>query len=183
MSDHAESFAHHLAVATDRGLIPDPGALRAIWDDALAAPAWSGPPVWVHGDLHPANVLTRDGNLTGVVDFGDLFAGDPAVDLSAAWILLPDDPSTGSGSADSGQTLEHFHQSYRPIHQPALDTATRRRTRGLAVTRALGCLLIGDAGVHGRPGGKATWGPPAQASLRRLITVRPPPGPKLPGHR
>ncbi|MGI5170708.1 hypothetical protein ACQEU3_40800 [Spirillospora sp. CA-253888] len=23
--------------------------------------------------------------------------------------------------------------------------------------------------VHGRPGGKATWGPPAHASLRRLV--------------
>ncbi|MET8006575.1 hypothetical protein [Nonomuraea glycinis] len=33
-------------------------------------------------------------------------------------------------------------------------------------------LVIGDAGVHGRPGGKATWGPPAHAALRRLIADR-----------
>ena len=31
--------------------------VRAVWDDAVAAPAWEGPPVWVHGDLHPANVV------------------------------------------------------------------------------------------------------------------------------
>ena len=38
---------------------------------------------------------------------------------------------------------------------------------------ALACLLIGDAGVHGRPGGKATWGPPAVAALQRLTATRP----------
>ncbi|MFD6951304.1 phosphotransferase [Nocardiopsis sp. NPDC060348] len=25
-----------------------------------------------------------------MIDFGDLFAGDPAYDLAAAWLLLPD---------------------------------------------------------------------------------------------
>jgi aminoglycoside phosphotransferase (APT) family kinase protein len=43
----------------------------------------------VHGDLHPANILVHDGQLSGVVDFGDLTAGDPAADLSAGWMLLP----------------------------------------------------------------------------------------------
>ena len=95
-------------VDTDRGAHPkdctdgferffnavDPDAIaeadvRAVWDDAVAAPAWEGPPVWVHGDLHPANVVVADGTLAGVVDFGDLFAGDPAWDLAAAWVLLP----------------------------------------------------------------------------------------------
>lgn len=31
--------------------------VRAVWDDAVAAQAWEGPPVWVHGDLHPPNEL------------------------------------------------------------------------------------------------------------------------------
>lgn len=69
---------------------PDPLAVRAIWDDAVDAPLWEGSPLWLHGDLHPANVLTADGNLCGVVDFGDLCAGDPALDIAACWILLPD---------------------------------------------------------------------------------------------
>ena len=67
---------------------PSP-SVRAVWDDAVAAPEWEGPPVWLHGDLHPANVVVSDGTLSGVIDFGDMFAGDPAWDLAAAWLLLP----------------------------------------------------------------------------------------------
>ncbi|RFS86719.1 aminoglycoside phosphotransferase [Actinomadura spongiicola] len=150
--DHSEGFVRQLASATELGLVPDPDAVRAVWEDAVAAPGWDGPQVWLHGDLHVANVLTEGGALCGVVDFGDLLAGDPAVDLAAAWTLLPD------GAAD------RFHAAY----QPTPDTATLRRARGWAVGRALACILIADAGVRGRPGGKPTWGPPAQAALRRL---------------
>ncbi len=39
----------------------------------------------VHGDIGPEHVLGSDGVLTGVIDFGDLHIGDPAVDL--AWVL------------------------------------------------------------------------------------------------
>jgi hypothetical protein len=39
------------------------------------------------------------------------------------------------------------------------------------VIKALACLLIADAGDHGRPGGKPTWGPPARASLQRLTAT------------
>jgi Phosphotransferase enzyme family len=92
-----------------------------------------------------------------VIDFGDLCAGDPAYDLAAGWLLLPDD------------TTDQFHAAY----QPAPDTATKRRARGWAMARALSGILIGDAGVRGRPGGKATWGPPAHAALQYLIaTIR-----------
>ncbi|MGF1425551.1 aminoglycoside phosphotransferase family protein [Kitasatospora sp. LaBMicrA B282] len=155
LADAAEGFARQLVSATELGLVPDPDAVRAIWEDALAAPEWSGPPLWLHADLHPANILTADGTFCGVIDFGDLCAGDPAYDLAAAWILLPD------GAAD------RFHDAYRPTP----DAATLRRARGCAVSRALSGILIGEAGVHGRPGGKATWGPPAQAALRRLVAT------------
>lgn len=155
LTDHSEGFTRQLAAATDLGLIPDPDAVRAIWDDATAAPDWHGPALWLHGDLHPANVLTADGTICGVIDFGDLFAGDPACDLSAAWLLLPD------GATD------RFHSAYHPTP----DTATLRRARGWAAGRALSGILIGHAGLHGRPGGKATWAPPAHAALRRLIAT------------
>ncbi|MBE3014047.1 aminoglycoside phosphotransferase family protein [Microbispora sp. NEAU-D428] len=154
LADRSEGFAKQLASATEMGLIPDPDAVRAVWDDA-AAPDWAGPALWLHGDLHPANVLTADGTFCGVIDFGDLCAGDPACDLAAAWILLPD------GAAD------RFNDAYRP----APDAATLRRARGWAVLHALSGILIGEAGVRGRPGGKATWGPPAHAALRRLIAT------------
>nr|BFD86846.1 hypothetical protein StreXyl84_62470 [Streptomyces sp. Xyl84] len=155
LADHADGFAKGFASSAELRLIPDPDAVLAIWEDALAAPAWKGPPLWLHGDLHPANVLTAAGTFCGVIDFGDLCAGDPAWDLAAAWILLPD------GAAD------RFHGAYRPTP----DTATLRRARGCAVLKALACIHIGDAGVHGRPGGKPTWGPPGRAALRRLIAT------------
>ncbi len=155
LADRAEAFANGVAAASERGLIDDPDAVRAVWDDAVTAPEWSGPALWLHADLHPANVLTADGALCGVIDFGDLCAGDPAYDLSAAWLLMPDD-----STAD-------FYAAY----QPAPDTATMRRARGWAMARALSGILIGDAGVHGRPGGKPTWGPPAHAALHRLIAT------------
>ncbi|WP_380282943.1 aminoglycoside phosphotransferase family protein [Kitasatospora purpeofusca] len=157
LADHTEGVARALASATGFGLVPDPDAVRAVWEDAVAAPAWTGPALWLHGDLHPANVLTADGTFCGVVDFGDLFAGDPAFDLAASWILLPD------GAAD------RFLAAYRP----SPDQATLRRARGWAVWRALSCLLIGEAGVRGRPGGQPTWGPPGQAALRRLTATAP----------
>ena len=72
--------------------------LRA-WDAALAAPSYDGPPVWLHGDLHPANVLVNDGQVSGVIDFGDITSGDPASDLSVAWMLLPLDSQAGFWSA------------------------------------------------------------------------------------
>uniref|UniRef100_A0AAU3I8J0 Aminoglycoside phosphotransferase family protein n=1 Tax=Streptomyces sp. NBC_01393 TaxID=2903851 RepID=A0AAU3I8J0_9ACTN len=152
LADTAEHLTRTLASATDLGLIHDPATVRAVWEDAAAAPDWTGPRLWLHGDLHPANILTTNGTFSGVIDFGDLFAGDPAFDLAAAWILLPD------GAVD------RFHEAYRPSPDPA----TLRRARGWAVLRALSCLHIGDAGVHGRPGGKPSWGPPARASLHRL---------------
>jgi aminoglycoside phosphotransferase (APT) family kinase protein len=153
LSEVAEGVANGLAALTELGLVPDPDGAQAIWHDAVAAPAWAGPQVWLHGDLHPANVLTENGNLCGIVDFGDLCAGDPAVDLAACWVLLPDD-----------EGVHRFQRAY----QVAGDAPTWRRARGWAVWRAVGSLLIAEAGRHGRPGGKPTWGPPALASLRRL---------------
>jgi aminoglycoside phosphotransferase (APT) family kinase protein len=66
----------------------DAAAALAQWEAALAAPAWDGPPCWLHGDLHGANLLVRDGALAGVLDFGCLGAGDPACDLSPAWTVF-----------------------------------------------------------------------------------------------
>ena len=60
----------------------------AAWQEALAAPLWTGPPVWLHGDLHPANILVSYGELSAVIDFGLLGLGDPASDLMAAWTCL-----------------------------------------------------------------------------------------------
>ncbi|MGW4396634.1 aminoglycoside phosphotransferase family protein [Amycolatopsis nivea] len=136
------------AVALD-GLADD---VRAVWDDAVAAPAWEGPPVWVHGDLHPANVVVSEGTLSGIVDFGDLFAGDPAWDLAAAWVLLP------------AGTAARFFESYARADEAAI-----RRARGLAAMKSLFLILMGQNGDQGLPGGKPHWGPAGRAALDRVL--------------
>lgn len=71
--------------------VVDAPAVSARWQAALAVPPWESAPVWQHGDLHPANMLAVDGRLSAVIDFGDMNAGDPAGDLSVAWMLFPPD--------------------------------------------------------------------------------------------
>lgn len=126
--------------------------IREVWEAGLAAPVRQEPALWLHGDLHPANVVVADGTLTGVVDFGELCAGDPATDLSAAWMLLPD------GAA------ARFLEAYG-TH----DTALITRARAWATARAFGLIAIGQAGDQGLPGGKPTWGPAGWATLRRVL--------------
>ena len=89
LAGRGERFEEHLAALDGTGL--DTTAVRRRWETALAVPAHAGRPVWLHGDLHPANLLVDDGRLSGVIDFIDLCAGDPATDLAVAWMLL-DDP-------------------------------------------------------------------------------------------
>ncbi len=97
-------------------------ALAAAWADGLAAPAWPGAPRWLHGDLHPANFLVDEqGRLSGVIDFGDLTAGDPATDLAVAWMLFDDGPARARFLAAAGQP----------------DEATIIRARGWAVNLGL----------------------------------------------
>jgi aminoglycoside phosphotransferase (APT) family kinase protein len=129
-------------------------AAREVWREAVAAPAWQGAPMWLHGDLHPANVVTLDGGLAGVIDFGELCAGDPATDLSAAWVLLPAGAST------------RFFDAYEHV-----DEATIARARGWAVYRALGLIGIGRNGRLGLPGGKPTWEPAGHATLERVLAA------------
>ena len=64
-----------------------PGALE-LWQRAAQAPQWDGSPVWVHCDLDARNVLVREGRLAAVLDWGGAGAGDPALDVMAAWKLV-----------------------------------------------------------------------------------------------
>lgn len=58
---------------------------------ALAcAPQSAERPCWVHGDLYARHVLAQaDGRVLGVIDWGDVHLGDPALDLSIALTLCP----------------------------------------------------------------------------------------------
>jgi aminoglycoside phosphotransferase (APT) family kinase protein len=115
----------------------DTGSVLRVWEAALSVPAWTGQPVWMHGDLHPANLLVEDGELSAVIDFGLLGVGDPACDLMVAWTYL---------SADA-----------RDVFRSALavDDATWSRGRGWALQFGLRAaaysadnLVIGDIGRY-----------------------------------
>ncbi|NYI04572.1 aminoglycoside phosphotransferase family protein [Allostreptomyces psammosilenae] len=148
----ADGFDRMLEEVAAGGGTADLGMVREVWSQALAAPEWQGAPRWLHGDLHPANVVVSDGTLTGVIDFGDMCAGDPAVDLAAAWVLLPE------GAA------ARFFDAYGGV-----DQAMIRRARGLAAAKGLFLILMGQAGERGLPGGKPAWGPAGRAALDRVL--------------
>jgi aminoglycoside phosphotransferase (APT) family kinase protein len=145
-------FTRSLHVLADDEASAD--TARETWEKAVAAPAWHGAPTWLHGDLHPANVIVREGTLSGVIDFGEMCGGDPATDLSAAWILLP------------AGAVSRFFDTYEDA-----DEATIARARGWAVLRALHLLSIGRNGRLGLPGGKPTWEPAGRAALERATAM------------
>ena len=62
--------------------------LRSLWRQAVDAPI-DVELTWIHGDLHPRNILVDKGGITGIIDWGDLAAGDRATDLAALWYLFP----------------------------------------------------------------------------------------------
>jgi aminoglycoside phosphotransferase (APT) family kinase protein len=95
-----------------------PGALE-LWERALRAPEWEGPPLWIHADLDRRNVIVRDGRLTGVLDWGGAGLGDPAVDVMAAWKLI----APGERTA--------FRERLR------VDDATWLRAQGWCLSQAL----------------------------------------------
>ncbi|MBO0512161.1 aminoglycoside phosphotransferase family protein [Streptomyces beijiangensis] len=103
----------------DRLGMVDAAAATAAWEESLHAPDWTGAPVWLHSDLMPGNLLTADGRLTGVIDFGTMGVGDPAADLIPAWNLLPPDARTA------------FRDALGP------DDATWLRGRGWALSMSL----------------------------------------------
>ena len=126
LAERAGRFAANLALLAgqDGQDLADRDAVLRGWDAVLAAPRYDGPPVWLHGDLHPANILVNDGQVSGVIDFGDLTAGDPAGDLSVAWMLLPLD----------------CHDRFWPAYQAAggrAGDALRTRARGWALNLAI----------------------------------------------
>jgi aminoglycoside phosphotransferase (APT) family kinase protein len=51
---------------------------------------YTGKECWVHGDLYPCHLLSDDQHqICGVIDWGDVHLGDPALDLSVAFTFLP----------------------------------------------------------------------------------------------
>lgn len=97
----------------------DTREITAAWESALELPVWEGAYPWIHGDLSGGNILTLDGRLNAVIDFGALGVGDPAVDLIIAWNLFP------------AEVRPEFRS------QTGVDEATWKRGRAWALSIAL----------------------------------------------
>jgi aminoglycoside phosphotransferase (APT) family kinase protein len=134
LAERESALEHRLA----SGRIPHRHEVQEVWREARGAKPWTGAPVWLHGDLHPANILSLDGHLAAVLDFGDLTSGDPASDLATAWLTF--DPE---GRARFRDAVDY-------------DADTWRRARGWVVLLA-GAFLANSAdtpamlaiGTHG----------------------------------
>ena len=115
------------------------GDVLRIWETSLNVDPWLGAPQWIHGDPHPANLIFRDERLVGVIDFGDMCAGDPATDLAGGLLALP------------FEALEEYFRAYG-----AIDDATLRRTLGWAVHFGLMFVLLeSDEPTYGPIGRRA----------------------------
>lgn len=75
--------------------------LLTAWENALRADDWSDGPRLFHGDLHPGNLISTEGELSAVIDFGSVGTGDPSVDGIAGWWLLTE--SSRPAFRDAGQ--------------------------------------------------------------------------------
>jgi len=122
LGQRAANFEQNLAAVAGQ---VDRDVVLAAWETALAAPVWDRAPVWLHGDPHPANILIRAGEISGVLDFGDITAGDPATDLSLAWMLLP------------ASCHDLFRAAYAEAGNHPVTDATWTRGRGWALNLAV----------------------------------------------
>ena len=130
LTERAQGFADRIAKLKGRTTMLDE-RVHALWSDALAAEN-DATPTWIHGDLHPRNVLVQNGRLTGVIDWGDMARGDRASDLAAVWMLLP-----------QLESRRHAMAGCRSV-----SAATWRRARGWALLYSVIFLdtgLVDDA--------------------------------------
>lgn len=112
--------------------------------------------VWIHGDLHPRNVLVSQGRLAAVLDWGDMTAGDAATDLAALWWLFDLD---GHGE---------FWSAY-----PRVSPATWHRARAWAALFGLSFLSFGLPGDPTVPDTQAHE--LGRRQLRRVVAAQRPP--------
>ncbi|HSM82223.1 MAG TPA: aminoglycoside phosphotransferase family protein [Nodosilinea sp.] len=146
LKDRSAAAAERLArLETKTDLITP--ALKALWQSALIAPI-DTPPTWLHGDLHPRNILVEDGLLTGIIDWGDITSGDRATDLAAVWMLFDDRKVRLDAIA-----------AYGSLSEP-----TRRRALGWAIF--FGAVLL-DTGLVDHPRHAAI----GEKTLRRIAAA------------
>ncbi|OCQ91713.1 phosphotransferase [Oscillatoriales cyanobacterium USR001] len=105
--------------------------IKNIWNMALNVPV-DVEAKWLHGDLHPGNVLVENGAIAGIIDWGDITSGDIATDIASIWMLFSD-----------------RHARQQAIAEYAnLSHATLQRAKGWAIL--FGIILL-DTGLIDNP--------------------------------
>jgi aminoglycoside phosphotransferase (APT) family kinase protein len=111
------------AVAALPGVI-ESGAILNRMERLAETPPLSGPTCWVHGDLYARHILVGDDHLLcGVIDWGDVHLGDPALDLSLAFSFLP--PAAHDAFRDAYGAIDDAtwdRARFRALHYGALLT-------------------------------------------------------------
>lgn len=87
LTDRAESFRANIARISHRRDL-DVRQLVDRFEHACDLDV-SSEQVWLHGDLHTRNMVVTNGVLSAVIDWGDITSGDRAVDLTSAFMLVP----------------------------------------------------------------------------------------------
>ena len=123
MNERMQRLAAQTAVITP--------TLRSLWQQAVNA-LIDVEPTWIHGDLHPRNILVDKCGITGVIDWGDLAVGDRATDLAALWSLFPE---------------PHLRQQAIDVYGEVSE-ATLARAKGWAIL--FGVVLL-DSGLVDHP--------------------------------
>jgi aminoglycoside phosphotransferase (APT) family kinase protein len=128
------------------GISWDGVAARRLWRETAALP-WQAS-TWVHADIHVRNLVTREGRLVAILDWGESGAGDPAQDLGQIWPLLEADDAARAFAAEG-----------------YVDDETLTRARGEALMTAVRLVSTGERGFI-----EAGW-----RGLRNLDLVSGPP--------
>jgi aminoglycoside phosphotransferase (APT) family kinase protein/GrpB-like predicted nucleotidyltransferase (UPF0157 family)/dephospho-CoA kinase len=90
----------------------------SVWKLAISS-KWNAKPVWIHGDFSAGNILVKNNQLAGVIDFGGMAVGDPSCDLAIAWTLF------------NGLSRDKFRSTLQ------LDEDTWNRAKGWVLWKAL----------------------------------------------
>ena len=90
IASREKSFRETSAFCAEMGLHAQDD-MENVWAIGSRAPVWPDAPVWLHGDLHTANIIVNDGRIAAIIDWGDVCSGDPACDLAVAWMLFDAD--------------------------------------------------------------------------------------------
>ena len=130
----SEQTREQLLKAAEQGLIDYPTRWERLLDKLLSVCPEPRRACVVHGDLYSRHVIVEatescqheDARLAGIIDWGDVHVGDPAIDLSCAWSLF------------DVHGRQQLLRAYGPV-----DSGTLTLARFRALAHSAICLVYG----------------------------------------